>query len=256
MLPELLARRSDHRLQLLLAGRGARRAGRGLADERRRHQPPSGVRARGSVLVARREPASHQWMGRATESRITSSMYNFGTRRTTQVEVPGRKFWSWPRWTGPDRLVASIGGERRPDSIVLVDVSQPSEAKVVRTLWSRSLGPDVDALWPTVSPSSGRASSSATEGRHGRSTLLDRRWRPTASVLPRIRRPQADRPQPLWRRPVSPLRLGLAGPRAPGSCPGDEQGSSRAGGGADGGAAQAKPAPARGEGWRCGCNFT
>jgi Tol biopolymer transport system component len=88
--------------------------------------------------------------GEPTKTRI----YTFATNRSTRVEVPGRKFWSWPRWTGPSQLVASIGGETAPDSIVLVDISRPSEAKVVRTLWSRSSGPNVNALWPWVSPSS------------------------------------------------------------------------------------------------------
>jgi len=86
-----------------------------------------------------------------TESRI----YSFATKRTARVEVPGRKFYSWPRWAGPGQLVAGIGGETAPDSIVLVDVSQPSEAKVVRTVWSRSSGPNVNPRWPVVSPSSG-----------------------------------------------------------------------------------------------------
>jgi Tol biopolymer transport system component len=86
-----------------------------------------------------------------TDSRI----YSFATKRTTRVEVPGQKFYSWPRWAGPGQLVAGIGGETAPDSIVLVDVSQPSEAKVVRTLWRRSSGPNVYPRWPAVSPSSG-----------------------------------------------------------------------------------------------------
>ena len=44
---------------------------------------------------------------------------------------------------------------KAPDSIVLLDVSRPSEAKVVRTLWNRSTGPDVFARWPLISPSTG-----------------------------------------------------------------------------------------------------
>ena len=48
--------------------------------------------------------------------------------------------------------MACIGGKTAPDSIVLVDVSQPSEAKVVRTIWSRASGPNVHPRWPVVSP--------------------------------------------------------------------------------------------------------
>ncbi len=99
--------------------------------------------------------------GEPTKSRI----YRFATNRISGVEVPGRKFWSWPRWTGPSQLVASIGGETAPDSIVLVDVSQPSEAKVMRTLWMRSFGPNVNALWPAISPSSGECFFIGNRGR-------------------------------------------------------------------------------------------
>jgi Tol biopolymer transport system component len=84
-----------------------------------------------------------------------SEVYNFATKRTTRLNVPGRTLYSWPRWAGPNLLVACLGNERAPDSIVLLDVSRPSEARVVRTLWSRSSGPDVHPRWPVVSASTG-----------------------------------------------------------------------------------------------------
>lgn len=81
--------------------------------------------------------------------------YNFSTGRTAKVNLAGHNFYSWPRWTGPNQLVACIDDGGRPDPLVLVDVSTPSEAKVVRTLWNRLAGPDFSPRWPVVSADTG-----------------------------------------------------------------------------------------------------
>jgi WD40 repeat protein len=83
-----------------------------------------------------------------------SDVYDFATKGTTRITVSGQSIFSWPRWTGPDQLVACVGGGQAPESIVILDVSRPSNAKVVRTLWRRSEGPDVVVRWPLISPSS------------------------------------------------------------------------------------------------------
>jgi serine/threonine protein kinase/Tol biopolymer transport system component len=93
-----------------------------------------------------------------------SKLYSLATKRTTRINVPGRSIFSWPRWAGPGLLVACIGGEKEPDSIVLLDLSQPSEARVTSTLWNRSTGPDVYARWPLVSPSTGNSFFIGDEG--------------------------------------------------------------------------------------------
>jgi hypothetical protein len=48
-----------------------------------------------------------------------------------------------------------MGVGNAPDSLELLDVREPSEAKVVRTFWSRSSGPEVHPRWPLVSASTG-----------------------------------------------------------------------------------------------------
>ena len=52
-------------------------------------------------------------------------------------------------------LVACIGTGSEPESIVLLDISRPTRARVVETLWRRSSEQDVYARWPLYSPSSG-----------------------------------------------------------------------------------------------------
>jgi Tol biopolymer transport system component len=84
-----------------------------------------------------------------------SKVYSFATNRTTRINVPGRSIFSWPRWVAPDTLVACIGEGVVPDSIVILDISRPAEAKVMRTLWNHGAASDVYARWPLISPSSG-----------------------------------------------------------------------------------------------------
>jgi Tol biopolymer transport system component len=84
-----------------------------------------------------------------------SKLYSFATGHLESIRIPGKFIFSWPSWAGPNTLVASAGGRNEPDSIVLLDVSQPSEAKVTSTLWNRSTGPDAYARWPIFSPSTG-----------------------------------------------------------------------------------------------------
>jgi WD40 repeat protein len=91
-------------------------------------------------------------------------VYDIATKRTTRIKVSGTSIISWPRWAGPDQLVACIGFGKEPDSIVLLDVSRPANAKVVRTLWRRGEGPDVVARWPLASSPTGDYFFIADEG--------------------------------------------------------------------------------------------
>ncbi len=84
-----------------------------------------------------------------------SKIYEFETKRTTRIDVPGQSIFSWPRWVAPGQIVACIGGGVVPDSIVILDVSRPEEAKVVRTLWNRGAASAVFARWPVLTSPSG-----------------------------------------------------------------------------------------------------
>jgi hypothetical protein len=79
-------------------------------------------------------------------------LYTFSPLQLRDISVPGDRIFSWPRWAGPGMLVACIGSGKKPDSIVLLDISQPSLAVVVETLWLRSPEQDVYARWPLFSP--------------------------------------------------------------------------------------------------------
>jgi Protein kinase domain len=80
-----------------------------------------------------------------------SNLYTVSTRQLRLIAVPGHRIFSWPRWAGPGMLVACIGTGNEPDSIVLLDISQPSPALVVETIWRRSREQDVFARWPLFS---------------------------------------------------------------------------------------------------------
>ena len=84
-----------------------------------------------------------------------SHVYDFPTRKTTQVDVPGMKILSWPRSAGPHTLVASLGAGNEPEAIGLLDVRRPEQARVERRLWRRSDGPDIYARWPLYESSTG-----------------------------------------------------------------------------------------------------
>ncbi len=84
-----------------------------------------------------------------------SKIYDFETKRTTRIDVPGKSIFSWPRWVAPGQIVACIGGGTVPDSIVILDVSRPEEAKVVRRLWNRGASSAVFARWPVLTSPSG-----------------------------------------------------------------------------------------------------
>ena len=117
--------------------------------------------------------------------------------------------------------MACIGAGVVPDSIVILDISQPTNAKVVRTLWNRGAASDVYVRWPLISPSSGDLFFIGDE-RHIRCPLLplaDPR-RPRPSLLAPRSEAEAGWPQLFSRRPVSALRLRLAGQREGKGCRG------------------------------------
>ena len=97
-------------------------------------------------------------------SPTVSKVYSFATGRARPINLPAHSLFSWPRWAASGMLVACIGEGTQPDSIGLIDVSVPTEATLVQTLWSRRAKPDVYARWPLFSPSSGDCFFVADEG--------------------------------------------------------------------------------------------
>jgi len=72
------------------------------------------------------------------------------------LEVPGYHLFSWPSWAGSGTLVAAIGTEEEADTIALLDVSSPAEAKIIDVLWKRGEDLDVTPLWPVYRPETRR----------------------------------------------------------------------------------------------------
>ena len=72
----------------------------------------------------------------------TSTVVNPETGAGGVVRVAGHQILSWPTWAGPGTVVAALTAKGEPDSIVLLDVSNPAEAKVTEVLWRRT--PDLD----------------------------------------------------------------------------------------------------------------
>lgn len=83
-------------------------------------------------------------------------IHDLAKDQTVNVNVPGKTIYSWARWAGPNQLIASLGGEKEPDSLAILDIENPPEAKVARTLWRRSSSEDVFPRWPVISASTGK----------------------------------------------------------------------------------------------------
>jgi Tol biopolymer transport system component len=67
------------------------------------------------------------------------------------LHLAGQSIFPDPSWASNELLVAPIGtGE--PDTIALIDVSEPGQAKIRQVLWKRGKGPDVAPYNPVYSP--------------------------------------------------------------------------------------------------------
>lgn len=73
---------------------------------------------------------------------------NLETKEGGVVEVPGQRIFSWPSWAGPGTLVSTLAAGREGESIALIDVRKPAEAKIIEVLWKRSDDLDVSPRWP------------------------------------------------------------------------------------------------------------
>ena len=81
-------------------------------------------------------------------------MFNLKTRKGRVIEVPDHQVFSWPSWVGPRTVVTALAPKETSegDSIVLLDVSEPAEAKILEVLWKRDADLDVVPRWPVFRP--------------------------------------------------------------------------------------------------------
>jgi prepilin-type processing-associated H-X9-DG protein len=75
--------------------------------------------------------------------------------RSGVLKIPDHKIFSIPSWAGDSTIIAAIGAEAA-DSIALVDVADPDEAKVKGILWKKSSGPDLKPHEPIYAPATRR----------------------------------------------------------------------------------------------------
>jgi RNA polymerase sigma factor (sigma-70 family) len=66
------------------------------------------------------------------------------------IQLPGHQIFSHATWAGKGTIVAAIVAAAG-DTIALIDVSDPREAKVKEVLWHRANGPDVKPRYPIYS---------------------------------------------------------------------------------------------------------
>ena len=89
------------------------------------------------------------------------------------LQVADFKFFGVPGWAGPGTIVAVIG-EDAADSIALIDVNDPEQAKVKEVLWRAGKGLDVKPYDPAYSPATRRcAFAGKQEGKGSALYVLD-----------------------------------------------------------------------------------
>jgi len=71
------------------------------------------------------------------------------------LRLPGQEIRSDPSWAGNGTIVAVIG-PAEGDTVALIDVSDPPQAKVKEVLWRRANGPDVEPTYPIYSAATRR----------------------------------------------------------------------------------------------------
>ena len=83
-----------------------------------------------------------------------STMFNLETKKGGVIEVPGHQIFSWPSWVGPGTVVTALAPKEtyEGDSIALLDVREPAEAKILEVLWKRDADLDVVPRWPVFRP--------------------------------------------------------------------------------------------------------
>jgi RNA polymerase sigma factor (sigma-70 family) len=84
----------------------------------------------------------------------TSTVLNLQTKEGGVIEVPGHQIFSWPNWVGPGTMVSPLAPKEKyeGDSIALLDVRKPAEAKIIEVLWKRSQDLDVTPRWLAYRP--------------------------------------------------------------------------------------------------------
>ena len=83
---------------------------------------------------------------------------NLEAKTAGHLKVPGHQIFSYPSWAGSRTLVSALASkeEGEGDTIALLDVTNPAEAKIIEVLWQRGDDLDVTPRWPVYWPETRR----------------------------------------------------------------------------------------------------
>jgi dipeptidyl aminopeptidase/acylaminoacyl peptidase len=97
-------------------------------------------------------PDGSQLLVNSFEDFPMSTVINFEKMTEAMLELRGYRVFSWPSWAGPNRLVSALAtaGKDEADTIAILDVSNPGDAKIVEILWQRER--DIVPAWPVYFP--------------------------------------------------------------------------------------------------------
>jgi Tol biopolymer transport system component len=100
-------------------------------------------------------PDGRQLIIMSFEAKRQLTLMDVNPAKSAVLEPAGEDIRAHPSWTGKGTIVTVIGSTQG-DTIALLDVSDPPQAKVTHTLWRRASGPDVEPSYPIYSPTTGR----------------------------------------------------------------------------------------------------
>ncbi len=113
----------------------------------------SGRRSLGTYGRPRWSPESRQFLIASFSNPTTVTIMDVRPERSGNLELPDRHMFSVPSWAGEGTIVAVIGPADAPgDTIALIDVTDPSRARVKEVLWKRGQRLDVAPYSPIYSP--------------------------------------------------------------------------------------------------------
>ena len=101
-------------------------------------------------------PDGHEFLINDWSIPTKSMVINLETKEGNIVAIPGHHIFSWPSWAGPGTLISALATEHEGNSIALIDVRRPAEARIIEVLWKRSNELDVTPRWPAYQPKARR----------------------------------------------------------------------------------------------------
>jgi hypothetical protein len=116
----------------------------------------SGRRLVGEFGAPSWSPDGREFLINSYADRPVSTVINLEAKEGGPVKVAGHQILSWPSWAGPGTLVSALATDGEPESIALLDVRKPGEAKVIEVLWKRGKDLDVVPRWPVYRPDTRR----------------------------------------------------------------------------------------------------